>query len=297
MNAEEVVKALGGRWYGSYGMVKCPVHSDRTPSLKISDSEGGGLRVYCFAGCSWRHVKDSLRRDGLLPPWQESPPASSTRSHARPSAKPKAERDPEEAGRIEAARRIWNDALPASGTLVEVYLRSRFITMAIPPTIRFASKLKHSPTGVRLPAMVCAVQGPDRTITGVHRTFLRIDGKAKAPFTKPKMMLGRCAGGAVRLAAAGPTLAIGEGIETALTVMQEAGIPTWAALSAHGMAGVILPPCVREVVLCPDGDQPGNDAAKAAAKRFISEGRQVRVARPPDGEDFNDLVSKAICDG
>ena len=292
--AQELVKALGGRWSGSYGMVRCPAHEDRTPSLKVSDAADGGLTVHCFAGCDWRDVKDALRRDGLMPAWRAKRPELD--SFTRPSAKADAGPDLEEAGRIEAARRIWREALPATGTLVVLYLRSRGITMPIPPTIR-CSNLKHGPTGMKLPTMVCAVQGPDRDVTGIHRTFLRLDGKAKAPFTNPKMMLGHCAGGAVRLAAAGPTLAIGEGIETALTVMQESGIPTWSALSATGMAGVVLPLCVREVILCPDGDGPGRDAARAAARRFLSEGRRVRVARPPDGEDFNDLVSKAICHG
>ena len=295
MNAEALVKALGGRWQATYGMVRCPVHDDRTPSLKISDSENGEITVHCFAGCDWRAVKDTLRRQGMLPARRVN--STISERSARPSAKANRRRNLEEARRIEAARWIWDDALPATGTLVGLYLRSRGLTKPIPPTIRFSSKLKHGPTGMRLPAMVCAVQGPDRDVTGVHRTFLRLDGKAKAPFTKPKLMLGRCVGGAVRLAAAGPILAIGEGIETSLTVMQESGIPTWAALSTGGMEGLILPPCVKEVVLCPDGDTPGDGAALAAAHRFLSEGRKVRLARPPDGTDFNDLLSEAICHG
>ncbi len=295
--AQALVKALGGRWCRSYGMVRCPVHDDRTPSLKVSDNPDGGLAVHCFAGCAWRDVKDALRRQGLLPAWRAN--SRSTRSHVpRPSsAKPKAERDPEKAGRIEAARRIWDDALPAADSLVERYLRGRGITMPIPPSIRYAPNLRHTPTGMTLPTMVAAIQGPDRRIMGIHRTYLRGDGKDKVPFTKPRLMLGVCRQGAVRLAAAGPTLAIGEGIETSLTVMQESGIPTWAALSTGGMEGIILPPCVREVILCPDGDTPGDVAALAAAHRILSEGRKVRVARPPDGTDFNDLLLEAICDG
>ena len=295
MIAQELVKALGGRWCGSYGMVRCPVHSDRIPSLKVADNPDGGLTVHCFANCRWVDVKDALRRQGLLPAWRAN--GSSAPSHARPSAKPKAGPDPKEAGRIEAARRIWREALPATGTLVQTYLQGRGIVAPIPPTIRYAPDLRHTPTGMKLPTMVAAIQGPDRRIMGIHRTYLRADGIGKVPFTTPRMMLGVCRQGAVRLAAAGPTLAIGEGIETSLSVMQEAGIPTWAALSATGMASVILPPCVRDVVLYSDGDQPGDDAAKAAARRFLSEDRRARIVRPPDGRDFNDLVSKAICHG
>ena len=297
MNAQALVKALGGRWCGSYGMVKCLSHADRTPSLKISDAENGDITVFCFAGCDWRDVKDALRRDGLLPAWRANSMSPSTSTPGKLSSKPRTRPDPEDAGRIALARRIWYDALPAAGTLVQTYLQGRGIDLSIPPTIRFAPDLRHTPTGMKLPTMVAAIQAPDRRVMGIHRTFLRGDGKDKVPFTKPRMMLGCCRQGAVRLAAAGPTLAIGEGIETCLTVMQESKVPTWAALSTIGVAGVILPPCVKEVILCPDGDGPGRDAARAAAHRFLSEGRRVRVARPPEGMDFNELLLEDACDG
>ena len=104
------------------------------------------------------------------------------------------------------------------------------------------------------------------------------------------MMLGRCAQGAVRLAKAGPKLAVGEGIENCLSVLQETNIPVWAALSTSGVKALILPPCVREVILCPDADEPGEDAAQDAARRFLAEGRKVRIARPLQGMDFNDVL-------
>ena len=44
-----------------------------------------------------------------------------------------------------------------------------------------------------------------------------MDGKGKAPVINPKMMIGRCGGGAVRLAPAGPELVLSEGIETGLS--------------------------------------------------------------------------------
>ena len=124
----------------------------------------------------------------------------------------------------------------------------------------------------------------------IHRTFLLPGGRGKARVRKPKMTLGPCAGGAVRLAAAGDTLAIAEGIETSLSIMQSTGLPVWAALSTSGIRGLILPPRVREVILCPDGDGPGEAAAREAALRWKREGRSVRIARPPRGCDFNDLL-------
>ncbi len=39
-----------------------------------------------------------------------------------------------------------------------------------------------------------------------------------------------------------------------------------------------------------DGDDPGEAAAREAALRWKREGRSVRIARPPRGSDFNDLL-------
>ena len=59
------------------------------------------------------------------------------------------------------------------------------------------------------------------------------------------------------------------------------------------MGKVVLPPIVREVILCLDGDVPGTPAAEVAdnaAQIFLRGGRKVRIARPPSGMDFNDLL-------
>ena len=144
-----------------------------------------------------------------------------------------------------------------------------------------------------MPAMVAAVTtGPGRDVAAVHRTFLVADGRKKAPVSQNKMMLGPCSGGAVRLAAAGEELLLAEGIETALSVLQATGKPTWACLSTSGLKAVILPPEVKTVTIAADGDAAGEEAAQAAARRFYLEGREVKIARPPDGMDFNDLLMK-----
>ena len=39
-----------------------------------------------------------------------------------------------------------------------------------------------------------------------------------------------------------------------------------------------------------DGDEPGEAAARSAALRWMREGRRVRIARPPRGADFNDIL-------
>ncbi len=65
MNAEALTKALGGRWSGSSGMVCCPNHDDRTPSLSVCDGDDGRLLTHCFSGCSAEAVWAAIRDRGL----------------------------------------------------------------------------------------------------------------------------------------------------------------------------------------------------------------------------------------
>ena len=104
------------------------------------------------------------------------------------------------------------------------------------------------------------------------------------------MMLGPCRGGAVRLAEPGDVLMVGEGIETCLAAMRATGHPAWAALSTSGLRALDLPKDVCDVIVLADGDDPGEAAARDCGLRWKREGRQVRIARPPRGADFNDLL-------
>ena len=124
----------------------------------------------------------------------------------------------------------------------------------------------------------------------IHRTYLARDGAGKAPIEPQKMMLGPCRGGVVRLAQPGALLMIGEGIETCLSAMQATGHPAWAALSTSGLRSLDLPRDVRDVIVLADGDEPGEAAARDCARRWKREGRRVRIARPPPGMDFNDML-------
>ncbi len=139
--------------------------------------------------------------------------------------------------------------------------------------------------------MVAAVtMWPGREVVAIHRTFITADGSKKGPVTQNKMMLGPCSGGAVRLGSPGDVLMVGEGIETCLAAMQATGRPAWAALSTSGLRALDLPETAREVIVLADGDDPGEEAAREAALRWKREGRSVRIARPPRGTDFNDLL-------
>jgi putative DNA primase/helicase len=89
-------------------------------------------------------------------------------------------------------------------------------------------------------------------------------------------------------------LVIGEGIESSAAAGLLIGLPAWAAISAGNLgSGLVLPAEVRAVVIAADPDPPGEAAAQAAAKRWTSEGRQVRIARPNGTGDFADLLGEA----
>jgi hypothetical protein len=200
-----------------------------------------------------------------------------------------------DAKRTEAALAIWQATRPAGGTLVETYLVSRGLHLSSTPTLRFHGGLKH-PSGGIWPVMVALVtSGSDDTPLAIQRTYLARDGGGKAPVDPQKMMLGPCRGGAVRLAAPGHVLMVGEGIETCLAAMQANGDAAWAALSTSGLRALDLPGDVREVIILADGDEAGEAAAQDCAFRWRGEGRRVRIARPPKGLDFNDLLMRREC--
>ncbi len=140
--------------------------------------------------------------------------------------------------------------------------------------------------------LAAAVLSGNPNIAGVHRTFLRADGSGKAPIKPEKMSLGDVHGAGTPLAQVGPKLAVSEGIETGLSVQQATGIPTLAALSAAGMQALVLPAGVQEVFIAADPDSVGMNAAQAAARRWHADGRIVRIVKPPDGLDFNDLARR-----
>lgn len=282
MHAKRIADSLDGHKSGSSWMARCPAHDDRTPSLSIRDANDKVL-VHCFAGCAQRDVISALAARGLWPIGSSDRVPILSRRCAKPDNKPQSD-----LGRSAAARSIWQASAPAAETLVEEYLASRGLPLPHAPTIRFHPRLKHRSSKV-FPGMVARVQnGSDGEAFAIHRTFLAPDGSGKAPVKPPKMMLGPSKRGAVRLAAAGELLMVGEGIETCLAAMQKTGHPAWAGLSAEGLRAIHLPPNVRKVVVLADGDDTGDAAARDCARRLIAEGREVQTAQAPPGKDFND---------
>ena len=285
MTAETIARALGGRKAGRGWMARCPAHDDREPSLSIREADGKVL-VRCHAGCDQRDVIAALKKRGL---WGGKATSRIHRLSRRKVPESRPNQPHEE--RSTAALAIWQSTISAVGTPVETYLLARGLNLSLPPSLRFHRGLKH-PSGGFWPCMVALItRGADNAPLAIHRTFLARDGAGKAPVDPAKMMLGPCRGGTVRLSQPGDMLMVGEGIETCLAAMQATGHPAWAALSTSGLRALDVPDYVREVIVLADGDDTGEAAARDCALRWQREGRRVRIARPPRGQDFNDVLT------
>jgi putative DNA primase/helicase len=195
---------------------------------------------------------------------------------------------------------IMSGALPITGTPVERYLAGRGLAAPADSDLRFHPDLTHWDTKSGFPAMLGLVRDRNSEIIGLHRTYLgeQADGSViKAAVAKPRMMLGKVAGGAVRLGAFTGEAALGicEGIETGLAVMKACpGLSVWATLSTSGLEQVQLPPEAKRVIILADHDESGAGlrAAETAARRLKMEGREAVIAMPPvAGQDFNDLLN------
>jgi len=98
-------------------------------------------------------------------------------------------------------------------------------------------------------------------------------------------------GCAVRLFEIKDSLAVAEGIETALAVQNHEVIPCWATISANGMIKFEIPPQIKTLFIYADNDESftGYSAAYQLAKRAHSQGIKVYVMNDCNpGEDYLD---------
>lgn len=199
-----------------------------------------------------------------------------------------------------------------AGTPVEAYLASRGIRLDLlgrmPRAIRYAPRLEHRPSETAWPGMMALMTDSHGIGAAIHRTFLALDGTAKAPVEPSRMMWGETKGSAIRLwrgeTQLGPeeaarhglidTLALVEGIEDGLSLALACPeLRIWAAGSLGNLGEIRIPDCADEVIVCADNDW-GKPETQAALDRAISalarQGKRVRVARAAVGKDFNDQL-------
>ena len=209
------------------------MHADKTPSLKVKDDDrkDDGIDVVCFAGCDWKDVKDTLKRQGLLPEFhaamlrplssllpvpQEA--ATSRKLSGRSAGASVASADHDDADqRVERALKIWNASKPISGTLGQKYLAEHrglnIGKVELDHALRF-----HAGFDAVMALMTTPIGNEP---CGVHRTFLNRNGSKRE-----RKMLG--VQGVVRLSPDEDVthgLGIVEGIEDGLSVLLSGWAP------------------------------------------------------------------------
>ena len=280
VGASVMLSRAGGEWKAC-----CPFHEDRSPSFTIFAS---GERFHCFGCGATGDVLDFIQRAhgvGLRDA------ADMLAGGEVPTARfaPAARADKPE--RLEEARSIWRNAVPATGTPAEAYLRARGLVLPIPASIRFA-RLPYGAKGPLHPCLVACVASAGDQLMGIQRTYLNAAGTGKAAVPKPKLSLGRVSGGAIRCAPAACELIVCEGLEDGLSLQQELGAAVWVAAGASMLPAMQFPALVRAIVIGADGDVAGEMAARKAAEAFSAKGLAVRIMRPATGfKDFNEQLA------
>jgi hypothetical protein len=193
----------------------------------------------------------------------------------------------------EAARRLIAASQPIYRTLAETYLRDHGVKVVHDGgALRFHPRCYYRPCSSSSvearPAMIAIVTDLSGAITGAHRTWLAPDGFGKAPVDTPRRAMGGLLGHAVRFGAVDDVFAVGEGIETMLSLRYALpAMPMAAALSASHLAAVRLPPTLRRLYIARDADAAGGAALTALTERAEAAGIEA-LALSPRMNDFND---------
>jgi hypothetical protein len=206
----------------------------------------------------------------------------------------------------------WLKGKDWRGTPVETYLRqARGIDLDrlenLDDFVKFLPRVRHFYEPYEGPCMMAAFRNGEQFMGG-HFTWLMADGQDKAPLKNVKLTLGTpLTGAALRLTkgASGLTLseaeracvsgplAVGEGIETALSVAAACpDLRVWAAGSLGLLGSIGDSPAIESFFLLRDNDvgKPKAIAAfETAASKIAGYGKPVTAAEPFYGKDFNDL--------
>lgn len=137
------------------------------------------------------------------------------------------------------------------------------------------------------PAMIATVTDLHGTITGVHRTWLALDGSDKAPVAYPRRAMGHLLGHGVRFGQSGRVMLAGEGIETMLSLRQVMpSVGTIAGLSAAHLAAILFPAGLQRLYVARDDDPAGTGALATLKERATAMGVEI-VPLEPRLDDFN----------
>ena len=101
---------------------------------------------------------------------------------------------------------------------------------------------------------------------------------------------------AAKLAAVTDTLAVAEGVETALAANMLGHGPAWALGSAGAVASLPVLHGIERLILLQENNDASRDALDRCGRRWMRAGRKVIRVRPDEGcDDLNDeLIAKGI---
>jgi Toprim domain len=207
------------------------------------------------------------------------------------------------AHRRAAAATLWAQAAPLAGSLAELYLReARAIGAPLDAAaLRFLADAPYWPRDrmchERMPAVVARVCDATGHGIGVHLTYLRGDGLAKASVAPSRKCVGTVGGGFIWLRP-GSVLVVGEGVETSFSAWEAvageiSNAGCIAAVSAGGVKGLRWPDDCARLLIAPDRDASGDGerAALALASRADAAGVPVDFIWPPEPfKDWNEVA-------
>lgn len=289
---QQCAAALGGQVVGQGVLCPGPGHSSRDRSLFVSFIKDDVL-VHSYAGDDWRLCKDHVRRRlGLNhSKWRSSSPDLPPPQFASLAVNG--------AQRTAQAGSIWRQAVSIEGTPAERYLASRGLSYT-GEALRWHPQCPFGPD--RLGCMVGLVRNiMTNAPQAVHRTALDDGGhKLSHSGANGRMSLGLVAGGAVKLTDDTEVigvLAIGEGIETTLSIQELPDLstmPVWSVLTAGGLRSFPVLPGIEVVWLAADNDisGTGQSAALEAGERLTAAGTEAIIISPTRvGSDINDRIA------
>ncbi|WP_419910372.1 DUF7146 domain-containing protein [Hoeflea sp.] len=203
---------------------------------------------------------------------------------------------PAASGSPEAARRLWAMGRPLAGTPAGRYLANRGLAgLGHTGALRFHPHCYYRREGAEQgcapetwPALLARVTDNAGRLAGLQRTFLDPHTAGKAPLDPNRKAMGRLLGNAVRIGRPCGVLAVGEGLETMLSLrMALPGLPVAAALSGHHLAAFDPPEGLTRLYIAADADEAGRMAAETLRERSTSGGLET-IRLSPVFNDFND---------
>ena len=271
--------ALGGDISGRNQIsLPGPGHSRRDRSLSVR-FVGGDIIVHSHAGDDWRECKRHV--ESLLG-------ATSRRREVLPWSSGDGDRSAR-------ARALWFEAREPRGTAAERYLKSRSIPLTNTSALRFHHRCPW-PGGERHPCLLAAFRDlVTDELVAVHR--IRVDRPDLWPKTE-RAMLGPVKGAAVKLVPITDTLAVAEGVETALAASLLGHGPAWALGSAGAVERLPVLPGIERLILLAENNEASVSATTACGHRWLRAGRKATRVWPDRGyDDLNDeLLAKGISD-